>query len=84
MTSAEAIGGSGSPRAVRRKSIADNSRPAPERLLAARDKTIPDVAAPGLRVLFASGSATEVPGPLLPKPWRADQLVSLVNRALRW
>ena len=23
-------------------------------------------------------------GPLLPKPWRADQLVSLVNRALRW
>ena len=22
-------------------------------------------------------------GPLLPKPWRADQLVSLVNRALR-
>jgi double-stranded uracil-DNA glycosylase len=53
MTSAEAIGGSSSLRAVRRKSIADNSRPAPEQLLAARDKTIPDVVAPGLRVLFA-------------------------------
>jgi double-stranded uracil-DNA glycosylase len=38
---------------VRRKSIADNSRPAPEQLLAARDTTIPDVVAPGLRVLFA-------------------------------
>jgi double-stranded uracil-DNA glycosylase len=38
---------------VRRKSIADNSRPAPEQLLAARDTTIPDVVAPGLRVLFS-------------------------------
>jgi TDG/mug DNA glycosylase family protein len=38
---------------VTRKSIADNSRPAPEQLLAARDTTIPDVVAPGLRVLFA-------------------------------
>ena len=38
MTSAEAIGG---------------SRPAPEQLLAARDTTIPDVVAPGLRVLFS-------------------------------
>ena len=32
---------------------ADNSRPAQEQLLAARDTTIPDVVAPGLRVLFA-------------------------------
>ena len=38
---------------MRRKSIADNSRPAPEQLLAARDTTIPDVVAPGLRVLFS-------------------------------
>jgi double-stranded uracil-DNA glycosylase len=38
---------------VRRKSIADNSRPTPEQLLAARDTTIPDVVAPGLRVLFS-------------------------------
>jgi TDG/mug DNA glycosylase family protein len=53
VTSAEAIGGSSSLRAVRRKSIADNSRPAPEQLLAARDTTIPDVVAPGLRVLFS-------------------------------
>jgi double-stranded uracil-DNA glycosylase len=29
------------------------SRPGPEQLLAARDTTIPDVVAPGLRVLFA-------------------------------
>lgn len=35
------------------------------------DKALPDKSNPGY-------------GPLLPKPWRADQLVSLVNRALRW
>jgi DNA-binding NtrC family response regulator len=33
--------------------------------------TLPDKSNPGY-------------GPLLPKPWRTDQLVSLVNRALRW
>lgn len=35
------------------------------------DRPLPDKSSPGY-------------GPLLPKPWRADQLVSLVNRALRW
>lgn len=35
------------------------------------DKLLPDTSNPGY-------------GPLLPKPWRADQLVSIVNRTLRW
>jgi DNA-binding NtrC family response regulator len=47
---------------------------------------------PDLSVVYTSGFADEaLPdksspgyGPLLPKPWRADQLVSLINRALRW
>lgn len=34
------------------------------------DKMMPDQSKPGL-------------GPLLPKPWRADQLASLITRALR-
>src|SRR5690349_5916953 len=34
------------------------------------ERQLPEQSRPGL-------------GPLLPKPWRADQLVSLVNRALR-
>jgi hypothetical protein len=34
------------------------------------DRMMPDESKPGL-------------GPLLPKPWRADQLASLVTRALR-
>ena len=33
--------------------MTSKGRPAPEQLLAARDTTIPDVVAPGLRVLFA-------------------------------
>jgi DNA-binding NtrC family response regulator len=47
---------------------------------------------PELSVVYTTGFAeSALPdksnpgyGPLLPKPWRADQLVSLVNRALRW
>lgn len=39
-------------------------------------------ARPGLRVLFASGSAAEVPGPLLPKPYTAAELLTAVQRAL--
>lgn len=39
-------------------------------------------ARPGLRVLFASGSATEVPGPLLPKPYTPGELLTAVQRAL--
>jgi DNA-binding NtrC family response regulator len=47
---------------------------------------------PELRVVYTTGFADKaLPdkshpgyGPLLPKPWRADQLVSLVNRAVRW
>jgi TDG/mug DNA glycosylase family protein len=39
--------------ARRRDAVTGTHRPTPEDLDAARDKTIPDVAAPGLRVLFA-------------------------------
>ncbi|HYH63861.1 MAG TPA: ATP-binding protein [Urbifossiella sp.] len=39
-------------------------------------------ARPGLRVLFASGSAAEVPGPLLPKPYTTAELLTAVQRAL--
>ena len=46
---------------------------------------------PELGVLYTTGYAENMLpeeskpglGPLLPKPWRAEQLVSLVNRALR-
>ncbi len=46
---------------------------------------------PGLGVVYTTGfSNRALPdrsspgyGPLLPKPWRADQLVSIINRALR-
>jgi CheY-like chemotaxis protein len=46
---------------------------------------------PELNVVYTSGFVDRgLPdkgnpghGPLLPKPWRADQLVSLINRALR-
>jgi DNA-binding NtrC family response regulator len=46
---------------------------------------------PELVVLYTTGYAESMMpdeskpglGPLLPKPWRADQLVSLVSRALR-
>jgi double-stranded uracil-DNA glycosylase len=37
----------------RREKLTDTHRPSPRELDAARDTTIPDVAAPGLRVLFA-------------------------------
>jgi len=37
---------------------------------------------PGLRVLFASGSAADVPGPLLPKPYTPGELLTAVRRAL--
>jgi CheY-like chemotaxis protein len=47
---------------------------------------------PELGVLYTTGyGETLLPdesrpglGPLLPKPWRTDQLAGLVNRALRW
>ncbi|MFO0799043.1 MAG: ATP-binding protein [Gemmataceae bacterium] len=37
---------------------------------------------PGLRVLFASGSAVDVPGPLLPKPYTPAELVAAVRQTL--
>ena len=37
---------------------------------------------PGLRVLFASGSAADVPGPLLSKPYTPAELLAAVSRAL--
>jgi double-stranded uracil-DNA glycosylase len=90
VTSVEAIGGSSSLRAVRRKSIADNSRPAPEQLLAARDKTIPDVAAPGLRVLFAGinpGLYSAATGYHFARPgnrfWPALYAAGFTDRVLR-
>ncbi|WP_145241507.1 PAS domain-containing hybrid sensor histidine kinase/response regulator [Urbifossiella limnaea] len=39
-------------------------------------------ARPGLRVLFASGSAAEVPGPLLPKPYTPAELLAAVRLLL--
>ncbi len=39
-------------------------------------------ARPDLRVLFASGSTVEVPGPLLPKPYTPAELLVAVRRAL--
>src|SRR5215475_3810418 len=75
---------------MRRKSIADNSRPAPEQLLTARDTTIPDVAAPGLRVLFAGinpGLYSAATGYHFARPgnrfWPALYAAGFTDRVLR-
>src|SRR5262245_39281484 len=75
---------------MRRKSIADKSRPAPEQLLTARDTTIPDVAAPGLRVLFAGinpGLYSAATGYHFARPgnrfWPALYAAGFTDRVLR-
>jgi len=75
---------------MRRKSIADNSRPAPEQLLAAQDTTIPDVVAPGLRVLFAGinpGLYSAATGYHFARPgnrfWPALYAAGFTDRVLR-
>ena len=82
--------GRSSLRAVRRKSVADNSRPAPEQLLAARDTTIPDVVAPGLRVLFSGinpGLYSAATGYHFARPgnrfWPALYAAGFTDRVLR-
>src|SRR5215475_13586801 len=75
---------------MRRKSIADNSRPAPEQLLTARDTTIPDVAAPGLLVRFAGinpGLYSAATGYHFARPgnrfWPALYAAGFTDRVLR-
>jgi len=75
---------------MRRKSIADNGRPAPEQLLTARDKTIPDVVGPGLQVLFAGinpGLYSAATGYHFARPgnrfWPALYAAGFTDRVLR-